>query len=220
MAAQVQVATLKRGESAFKTCAVSGLVTGVAAGDATNGHIWAFRFSPAVAGSPTNPLPKFAQITRLRARAFTVAGYTAAQEVGIDLSILRAYTVAHSGGTALTLTGNNGRKATYQNVAGPGSLVQPCGSTIRVATTAQLTAGTHTFDAQPILSGAFSELAAAATTPKGAYELYLSTEDLDKYPISLATGEGLCIRNTVAQGAGGTMRLTVEIDWLELARIA
>lgn len=217
MPAQVQVATVKRGEGAYKTCAVSGLITGVAGGDATNGHLWAFRFSPAVAGSPVGPLPKYAQITRLRARAFTISGYTAAQEVGIDLSILRGYSVAHTGGTALTLTGNNGRKATYQNVI---PLVQPCGSTIRVATTAQLTAGTHVFDAQPILEGVFSELAAGATVSKGAYDVFLSTEDLDKYPISLATGEGLCIRNTIAQGAGGTMRLSVELDWLELARIA
>jgi hypothetical protein len=203
------VATLKRGEGAYGTAAVSGLITGVVAGSATNGHLFAFRFAPPTA----QPAPKYALIQRVRARAFTIDGYTAAQEVGIDLVVARSYTVGHTSGTALTLTGNNAKKITA-----PCPTIQ--GATLRIATTGQLTAGTHTLDAQPLRFAAYAELAAAATVPKGAYEIFMSTEDLDRYPLALAANEGFIIRNTVAQGAAGTVRLDVEVDWLELLRVA
>lgn len=192
-------------DGAYRIAAVSGLVTGVAAGTGTAGHLFAMRWAPAASA-----VRSVALISRLRARLATVAGYTAAQETGIDLSILRAYTASHSGGTAMDLTGNNNKKRTTR----PTSAV----ADMRIATTAELTAGTHTFDAQPIARSTYAELAAAATVAKGATEIFLSTEDLDRYPILLANNEGICIRNSILQGAGGTARLTVEIEWLELER--
>jgi hypothetical protein len=198
------VSALQRAEGAYKIAAVSGLLTGVAAGTASAGHLFAFRWAPA------SSLPKFAVISRLRARLFTIAGFTAAQEFGMDLSVLRSYSAAHTGGTGQTLTGDNAKKRQV--------FPTTAANDIRIGTTGALTAGTHTFDAQPIAQSAYAELAAAATVAKGVQELYVSTEDLDRYPLVLAANEGLCIRNTVAMGAGGTARLVVELDWLETSR--
>lgn len=196
---------IRRGEGAYRVAAVSGLLTGVAAASATAGHIFAARWSPAA----TSKLQR-AVIQRLRARWFTIAGFTSAQEVGLSLSILRGYTASHAGGTAVTLTGDNGKKRQ--------SLPTSAMADMRIGTTGALTAGTHTFDAQPIGQASFAELAAAATVPTGAFDLFLSTEDLDRYPIVLAKDEGIALRNTVSMGAGGTARVVVEIDWLELER--
>jgi hypothetical protein len=207
MASQVTVRNLNDNrEGAYRTGAYSGLITGVAGGSATNGHLWAVRWAPTTAPA-ANAVEKrrFALVTRLRARGVTIVGFTAAQEVLLALFKLTGYTAAHTGGTALT--------PSKKRAAAPTTLM-----TGRVANTAQLTAGTHVLDTDPIASGAFSELAAAATVPKGVADLFLSTEDLAQYPIVLAPNEGLLIRSEIAMGAGGTMRLGVEMDWLEIER--
>jgi len=193
-------------EGSYRDGAASGLIAGVAAGTAANGHIWAARFSGATSGSTTDR--QVAVVQRLRIRAFTVSGYTAAQEVRLALYKLTSYTVAHSGGTgAIALTPE--KKLTGM----PAPLLAG-----RMAGTDQLTAGTQTIGTDPIAVGAYAELAAAATVPKGAIDIFLSTEDMTQYPIVLQNNEGLLLRNEVAQGAGGTMRLVVEIDWCELKR--
>jgi hypothetical protein len=201
---------IKKGEGAFRTGAKTGLVAGVTTGSSTNGHLWALRWAPNVSGTP-NPRRQFAAIKRFRARWFTISGFTAAQEVGLDLFRVTSYTAAHSGGTgAAALTPSSLTRgnpfATSPLMAG------------RIAGSDQLTAGTQTFDTDPIASGAFAELAAAATVPKGLFELFMSTEDLLEYPLILAPNEGLVLRNTIAQGAGGTARIVVECDWLEVER--
>lgn len=205
MGAHVQVYTVERGGGAYRTAAVSGLLTGVAAATATLGHLFALRWAPV----ETQKLQRLV-IQRLRARWQTVAGFTAAQEVGMDLIVARSYSAAHTGGTAVTLTGSNAKKVAVF----PTSVV----ADMRIGDTGALTAGTHTFDAQPIARVAFAELAAAATVPKGAMEIFLSTEDLAAHPIVLAPNEGLVLRNSILMGAGGTARLAVELDWLELER--
>jgi len=64
----------------------------------------------------------------------------------------------------------------------------------------------------------FAELAAAATVSKGKFDVDVLDQDMDRYPIVLAPNEGIVIQNRVALGAGGTARVIVEIDWLELQR--
>lgn len=205
MGVQVQVSTLKKGEGAYRSGAKTGLLTVISAPTATAGHIWAARWSPPVPGAASAHARQYAVIQRLRARWYTIAGFTAAQEVGLDLFRMTAYTAAHTGGNALT--------PSPKRASVPASLM-----TGRISTTGDLTAGTQTIDTDPIAGGVFSELAAAATVPKGAFEIYLSTEDLDRYPIVLAPNEGLLLRNSILMGAGGTARVIVEMDWLEVVR--
>lgn len=216
MGQSVQVQTLERFEGAYRSCAKTGLTTGLSAGSGSAGHVWAVRWAPNLVLT-AGPIEKrkFLVLQRLRARWFTVAGFTAAQEVGLDLFKVTGYTAAHTGGAAITPS----PKRTTNAPPFPATLM-----TGRVATTADLTNGTETFETDPIASAAYAELAAAATVPKGAFELFLSTEDLDRYPIVLgpgtaaSPGEGLVLRNTIAQGAGGTARIVVEMDWLEVER--
>ena len=184
---------------AFRTCAVSGLITTVAAGTAAAGHIFAARW--------TN-VSKFAVVTRFRARWTTIAGFTAAQEVAMDLFVTRSYTASHTNGTGLTISGNNAKKRSSHNSTAFGD--------IRVATTGALTNGTNTFDAQPIAFGAFAELAAGATVPKGFFDLEVSQNDLAMHPIVLSQDTGLVLRNVVLMGAGGSARVAVEFDWMEV----
>jgi hypothetical protein len=207
MASQATIRNLNDNrEGAYRDGPSTGLITGVAAGTASAGHIWAVRWAPSTAaGALAVEKRRFALITRLRARWFTIAGFTAAQEVLLSLFKLTGYAAPHTGGSAIT--------PSKKRTAAPTSLM-----TGRIATTGALTAGTQAIDTDPIATGAFSELAAAATVPKGFFELFLSTEDMAQYPIVLAPNEGLLLRNEILMGAGGTARVVVEMDWLEVER--
>lgn len=204
MGEQVQVYTLRKGEGAYSSCGVSGLITGVAADNGTTaGHIWTVRWAPA---SPQADKRIRAVVTRLRARWFTIAGFTGAQEIGFKLWKLTADSALPADGTALVPTKRGTSPMPTAIMAG------------KIAAAAALTAGTQTIAGEPIRGGAYAELAAAATVPKGAMEIFLSSEDLDRHPLVLESNEGLLITNTIAMGAGGTARLFVEFDWLEVAR--
>lgn len=195
-------------EGAYRTGAASGLIAGVVAGSGTNGHLWACRWNLPAATLLTDKR-RIAVIQRLRVKATTVAGYTAAQEVRLSLWKLTGYTVAHSGGTgAAVLTPS--QKYTGQ----PAALMAG-----RIAGSDQLTAGTQVLDTDPIGGCSWPELATGAAVPKGpGGEIFMSTEDLLQHPLILVSGEGLLVRNEVAQGAAGSLRLVVEMDWLELQR--
>lgn len=182
----------------------SGLVTGVAAATASAGHLFAFRWGSAAG---------VALIHRVRAKWVTVAGFTAAQEIGLDMIRATGYSASHSSGTAVTLAAPNLKKR--QSHAA--SLLTDA----RGPTTGALTAGTHTLDAQAMAYAGYSELAAGATVPKGAMLLDFDAHmDFGGGPLELATNEGFIIRNTVLMGAGGTARLSVEVDWTEVGTAA
>jgi hypothetical protein len=46
----------------------------------------------------------------------------------------------------------------------------------------------------------------------------MSTEDIIRHPFVLQGDEGLLLRNEILMGAGGTVRLAVELDWFEIER--
>lgn len=202
---RVNVKTLDKFEGAYRVSAVSGLITGLSAGD----PVFSVRWAPVLPTANARFLTTLV-LERLRVKWRTISGFTAAQEVGFDVFQARAFTASDSTGTAVVLTGNNQKKRT----SAPTSSV----TDMRIAATGALTAGTRTLDAQPIATDDFAELAAAATVPKGRTELEVLDQDQDRYPVVLAAKEGLVVTNRVAFGAGGTGRLIVEMDWLELQR--
>lgn len=207
MAVNVSVQNIKRGDGgAFVTGARTGVVGAtLAAGSATAGHVWACRFVASAGGATVNRARR-ALIQRFRAKFTTVAGFTAAQEVAFDLFKVTACTALPADGTALTPS----KKAT--------AFTSPL-MTGKIATTAALTVGTYTFDTDPIRGCSWPELATGATIPKGpGGDIFMSTEDLAEFPLILAPDEGLVLRNVVAFGGGGTVRITVEMDWLEVER--
>ena len=186
---------------AYRLSAQSGLLTGVAAATATAGHLFAFRWTHAT---------QLAVLTFMRLKMQTITGFTAAQEVGFDVTIARSYSASHAGGTALSAAGAGGfkKRASY-----PTSAV----GDIRIGAAAALTAGTHTLDAVPMAVDSYADLAAAATVPKGNANLQIDFGQAQDHPIVLATNEGLVVRNLILMGAGGTVRLTVEMGWYEVA---
>lgn len=182
----------------YRLCATSGLLTVVAARTATAGHLFSLR-APAV---------NIAYIQRFKMSWRTIAGFTAAQEVGFKLFRLTGYSANHSGGTDIVLTSPQFKKRTSM----PSTTLQ----SVRIGTTGALTAGTHTFDTNELLSMQYAELAAGAAVPKGFCEAKIETFDTE-YGMLVTGNEGFAITNEILMGAGGTGRLTVEIDWIEAA---
>lgn len=210
---------LRESEGAYVTAPPSGLLTTVAAGTASAGHVWAFQW-PAITAAQTNAgeARRFAIIQRVRIRAATVTGFTAAQEVRFALFKLTGYTAPHTGGVA-TVVPTKKRTGAVAGVAPPAHGVMPASrAVIQIGNTGALTDGTHDAPIDPIRVAAYSELAAAATVQKGFYEGLMSTEDIITHPMVLQGDEGLMLRNEIVMGAGGTVRLVVECDWVEAER--
>jgi len=185
---------------AYRLCEETGLITGIAAGSVSAGHLFALRYAHA---------SKLMLITMFRARWVTVSGFTAAQEVGMQLFRTTNFTVAHTGGTTITTTGEELRKrATHGNANN---------ITANISTTAALTNGTHTLNTHKLAAGGFAELAAGAAVPKGFFEINVNPNCPSyMYPIVLSNNTGLILRNSIAMGAGGTARVAVEVEWLEV----
>jgi hypothetical protein len=118
----------------------------------------------------------------------------------------RAFSASGTGGTAGTLTGNNGKVRTAMATTLMGDL--------RCATTAALGAGTKTLDTDPI--GLFSFTVGTAVSAQYAGQVLLADCDAahGQYPIVLAQNEGLAIRATLP--ATGTWQFGVTVIWSEV----
>lgn len=149
----------------------------------------------------------------LKVRYAVVTGFTAAQELSFDAFVARGYTADHAGGTALTLGGNNQKKRTSQ-----GSSLVTTAASARIASATALTGSSFTLDANPIMLGMGKTLAAAATVQDAAFEETLDmTDGGAEWPIILATNEGIVVRNGILMGAAGTVRMSVQMAWDEVA---
>lgn len=168
-----------------------------AAGAAANSPIFTFR-SAAAAGP--NCL-----IRRVMLSAIGLGTSFTAGSGLFQLFVCRSFTVSDTGGTALTMTTNNGKRRT--------SFATSAAQDIRYSTTGVLTAGTRTTDATPISSvfGVCSNTASVVILPPT--EL-LRPYDCD-WPLVLAPNEGFTIQATVA--ATGTWSAAVTVDWDEVA---
>lgn len=171
----------------------------MAAGLAADASVFQFRWTHA-----TN----LALIKQIRVLGGGIAAF-AAGHGKFDCMIARAFTASGSGGTAATLTGNNNKLRTSMATMGVAD--------IRISSTAALTAGTWTLDAQPVAQQSFGVTATAGATLGHANAL-INTETDSEYPIVLAQNEGINIRATVP--ATGTWAFGVTIRWAELAAFA
>lgn len=130
----------------------------------------------------------------------------AAGFVTFTLTPARTFTANGSGGTAGTLTGNNGKLRTSMATMGAAE--------IRIASTAALTGGTWVLDTDPIAAITTSVVATAGINivPPGTPLIDRRPGD---QPFILAQNEGFDIEATVP--ATGTWRFSVQVDWEELA---
>lgn len=136
------------------------------------------------------------------ATAFT-AGFAT-----INVAVARGWSADGSGGTAATLTGNNQKMRTSMGTTLMGA--------IRVSSTAALTAGTKTIDAQPEGQFTFSiGVVVSAIYVPNVMALYGNLEvGGNPMPIVLAQNEGIVKRATVP--ATGTWQFGTTMSWSEV----
>lgn len=184
--------------------ASTGLITTIAAKTATAGHIFSLRN-----GHPSTLM----LVKYLRMRWQTITAFTTAQRIGLQGFITRSATANYSGGTAISATGAGAlRKRNNMPVSACLSL-----GDARIATTAELTAGTQTLDAQPFFELIGWSQTGAAPAVMNVIETELNMQDGNTYPLIISQNEGITIANTVLGGAAGTAVVSVDIQWDEVS---
>lgn len=175
--------------------AVSGTM---AAALAANSDIVQFRWSDAT---------RFCRLLEVALTGmYQLTGFTAGAGL-FRVGFARTYTANGTGGTAMTLTGDNNQVRTNMGASLLGDF--------RVATTAALGAGTKTYDTQDFGNYPKMILAAANTQVFEGVVLYKCETDDGEHPIVFAQNEGFGIRATVP--ATGTWVFGVRVKWAELA---
>lgn len=205
----------------FSLSAHSGVIAGALA---ANSVLFAWRCPPTLAsGEPTTIGQK---IKQLIVKTRTLTGFPTAQEIATG-----AYEVSAFGATPADYTGgtNLSDPATAANYAmrllGPDLGPKPRqesvlqSGNVRIATTAGLShAGTPTIAAFPFAHDSHWELAAAATVQQGAHDLVWTPSvegSAEKKGLIVYPGKGFVVRNPIALGATGTIRIFVEVFWEE-----
>lgn len=198
-------------QGSHRLVASTGAITVVTARTATAGHILSFRWSSALA---TKCFLRY-----VGAKFTLTTAYTTAQETGCDMILAHAYTVSHTGATAVD-TGSTVAHTGKLSSSFSTSLMGTAGL-VRIADTGALTAGTHTLDANPIgiLSGWSSGIGdtvpdAASGAREGFGALWDARSD-DASPIVFTTDQGFVLRNLITMGAVGVGRWDFCVEWDE-----
>jgi hypothetical protein len=190
----------------YRVASVSGTM---AAALAASAQVYQFKWTDAT---------RLAVILRLAVKFITLTRFTAGTvtDQGLDAFVVRTY-AAGGGGTALTLTGDNAAlRASFGT-----TLV----SEIRVPTTTALTAAT-TLDTQPFAQsfGLYSQVTPSATIAQEDWNFGGDDSILEykprlgdgEYPLTLATNEGIVVRNRAVWPAAGTGIFSFLIHWAEV----
>lgn len=190
----------------YRLSSVSGVLAAALAGNAV---VFTFRWTDAT---------KLAILTKLKTRFLPLTPFTAAtltDHTSFDAYVQRSYSAAMSGGTNITPTGSSNKMRT--------SMASSLVSSITIASTAALTAGTFTLDsfpfAQSIRKG--NRVNPAAATEEVVMPTMDGMElDFDMgggdHPLVFAQNEGFCIRNRTVWPAAGTGQLMVTLAWAEV----
>jgi hypothetical protein len=183
----------------------SGLTT-IAAATSSAGHVFAMRWTNA---------SSLCLLRYVNLQFTLTTAFGAAQAMGYDLIVARAYTASHTGGTAVDMgstTANTGATRTNNGT----SLF--AANAVRVGGAGALTAGTQTLDANSYNS---------SYAWMGAVGAQLNATLLDarddgagyvvRSPITLAQNEGIVIRNLILMGATGVGTLAITLEWDEVS---
>jgi hypothetical protein len=194
----------------YRIAVPTGLTTGLAA----NAPIFSARWASA------NYIR--ALVTKLSVTANLVTPFTTAQEINAAAYIARSWSADDTGGTAIVLTAPTNMQNSLADAA------PTC--TMRAATAAATTAGTRTLDSNAILFASGSQtLAAASAFPETVADTFQAVSADVGFPINFQSGnspvaglgtyygpEGIVATiGPTAQGAGGTVRYIIEMEWLE-----
>lgn len=177
----------------YSLAAATGLTTVIAAG----GSLFSFRWTDS---------SSLAVIYRVEVNAGVTTAFTTGQPVDCDLIVARAFTASDTTGTSLLPSGQANKMRTSIMTS---SLV----GDVRIATTAALSAGTKTLDAQAIGIAAFAgNVVGAVGTPTDLLQTTASGE----HPLVLSANEGFNIRVVTTQGAVGVVKYYVRVNWAEV----
>ena len=184
----------------FRVGAVSGtMAVSLGAG----AELFQFRYVTAAS--------RIALVRKVTISASANVAATTAALLSFLMTAARSWTAAGSGGTRLTLTGDNASLRTSLGT----SEVNDAG----ISTTAGLTAGTKTLDTTNLAAVAFSPITGAITVAV-TFPLLPQTVLFDaqgQHPLVLANQEGFVIRNgAVAFPAGMTWQFAVNVEWAEV----
>jgi hypothetical protein len=186
----------------------SGLTGTIGAALAANSEVLQFRF---LSGAKS-----FALVHKVRFDGMgIVAVATAAGPVGFELVPARAWTVAGSGGTRISVAGDNLQTET--------ALANSQINDLGIATTGALTVGTKTLDANS-QGGVLGGIGTGAVTTYGTtsivrpWDLYDASE-AGYQPLKLANQEGFVVRTTHVGPAALTYVARFTIVWSEVTDI-
>jgi hypothetical protein len=177
----------------------------MAAALTANSELFQFRWTDAT---------RLAVIHKVLISAGANVAATAAALITLEATVARSWTVAGTGGTAATITGNNQKVRTSMGTTLLGEA--------RMATTTGLGAGTKTLDSQGIGNLSFGIGTGAITTTPNL-TLFPKTDLLEMdanepHPLVLAQNEGFVVKNgAVAWPAGMTWVIGVSVIWAEIA---
>lgn len=176
----------------------------IAAGMSSDGALFSARWTSSSA---------LAVITSIRVTGMRATTAFAAGAIDIKATKATGFSASDSGGTALTLTGDQAQMRTSFGASLFGDM--------RVATTAALTAGTRTLDTQDLgqITTHSSGGVGSATPIIGSIylprtELFEADVHRGESPLVLTTNEGVIVRATVP--ATGVWNLGVEMVWAEV----
>jgi hypothetical protein len=163
-------------------------------------------------------------INHVKVQVIATVAATTAGQAERELIVARSFTASDTGGTAVTLTGNNQKLRTSFGT----TLV----TDMRFGTT--ITAGTRTLDANPLssavawlplnmtgvdigCSGAAATAAAWSCVSSSGYIDLLNTTNNQDYPLILAQNEGFIVRvGKDAMPAGATQQTYLTVAWCEV----
>jgi|SRR5579872_1604710 len=181
----------------------------MAAGLAANSPVFSFRNPTPAAGSAGSRRLRILQVTVNAAVGAT--GFTAGAGQ-FAMLVARNFTAADTGGSDITPAANSLSNAlrTKQN---PSILAGSTGS-IRIASTAALTAGTRTLDSNPVGNINFGAPATAGSLMVADIPIYNDWTSIYGIPLVLAGQEGFVIQASVP--AVGVWQFGVNVLWAEL----
>lgn len=181
----------------------SGFTGTIGAALAASSELLQFRF---VTGTKTLALVHRIELEGLA----IVAVATAAGAIGFEAVPARTWTAAGSGGTRIATTGDNLQMRTSH----PVSQV----SDIGIATTAALTVGTKTLDANAIggLLGSVGTGAITSYTISNHLSGHLMSQEASEGPLVLSNQEGFVIRTTHVGPTALTYIARFGIEWVEV----
>jgi hypothetical protein len=167
----------------------------MAAGLAGGSPVYSFRYGAA----------NLAIVRKVIIEADNITTAFVAGAAKFDMIAARSFTASDTGGTAGTLTGNNGKLRTSFATTGL--------SDLRISSTATLTAGTRTLDAQPLASVEFAVPTSIDADLLPTTTLFQS--QVGESPLVLVQNEGFVLQATVP--GTGTWVFSTRVCWDEVS---